>query len=130
MTFARIVLIGSTGVFAVIGIGFIVMPHALAPLVGIELTNVTADNDFRAVYGGVPAGLGVFLALALRRPEWELPALYVVLLTLGGLAASRVLSWWLAGWPAPIAFGLHAMEISGIVMAAIAIRGHVGDTRR
>jgi len=130
MTYARIVLMGSTAVFAAIGLGFIVVPHTLAPLVGIALTDVTADNDFRAVYGGVPAGLAVFFVLALRRADWELPALYVVLLTLAGLAASRFVSWAVAGWPAPIAFGLHAMEIAGIVMAAIAIRGHVGDTRR
>lgn len=129
MTFTRIVLLSSTAVFGLIGVGFILFPHALAPLVGIALTDVTADNDFRAVYGGVPAGLAVFLGLALRRREWELPALYVVLLTLAGLAASRVLSWLIAGWPAPIAFGLHAMEISGIVLTAIAIRIHVRDTR-
>jgi hypothetical protein len=129
MTFTRIVLLGSTAVFGVIGVGFMLFPQVLSSLVGIALTDVTADNDFRAVYGGVPAGLAVFLVLALRRREWELPALYVVLLTLGGLAASRVLSWLIAGWPAPIAFGLHGMEVSGIVLTTIAIRIHVRDTR-
>ncbi len=129
MTFSRLVLIGSTGVFAAIGLGFIAIPHTLAAWVGIELTDVTADNDFRAVYGGVPAGLAVFFMLALRRPAWELPALYVVLLTLAGLAASRVLSWWIAGWPAPIAFGLHALEVGGIVLATVAIRQQIGQDR-
>jgi hypothetical protein len=128
MTFTRIVLLGSALVYGAIGVAFVVAPHALAPLVGIDLTSVTADNDFRAVYGGVPAGLAVFIAMGLRRPQWELPALWVVALTLGGLAATRVLSWGVAGWPEPIGLALHASEAFGLVLAIVAIRRSVRET--
>jgi hypothetical protein len=117
-----VVLIASTGVYAAIGAAFVLAPHTFAPLVGIELTSITADNDFRAVYGGVPAGLAVFFVMALRRPDWLRPALMVVALTLGGLAASRVWSWLVAGWPEPIGLALHASEILGLGATLLALR--------
>jgi len=126
VTFDRVVLAGSALVFGVIGVAFVVAPHALAPAVDIELTSVTADNDFRAVYGGVPAGLAVFLVMGLRRPTFTRPALWVVALTLGGLAVGRLWSWAVAGWPAPIGFVLHAAEVSGLVLSLVAIRRSAG----
>jgi len=122
LTFPRALLIASAGVYAAIGAAFVLAPHTFAAWVGIELTSVTADNDFRAVYGGVPAGLAVFFVMALRRPGWMRPALWVVALTLGGLAASRVWSWLVAGWPEPIGLALHAAEIAGLGASILALR--------
>lgn len=122
MSFARFVLVGSFLVFGLIGVGFVVVPHPLAAAVGIELTNVTADNDFRAVYGGVPFAMAIFVGLALRRPDFELPALWLIALTLGCLAGSRVVSWFVAGMPGAITFSLQAAETFGAVLATVAIR--------
>lgn len=124
---SRIVLLGSAVVFGLIGVGFVFAPDPLAAAVDIDLTTVTAHNDFRAVYGGVPGGLAVFLVMAARRPGWAVPGLWVVLVTLGGLALSRLLSWGIDGWPTAIAFGLHAAEIFGCALAGLALRG---ETRR
>lgn len=130
MSFPRLVVVASAMVFGALGIGFVLLPQMLGHVVGIELTSVTAHNDFRAVYGGVPAGLAVFLVMALRRPDWELAALWVIVLTLGGLAATRLLSWGLDGWPSPVALALHGAEVSGVVLAAVAIRhGSASSTR-
>lgn len=130
MTLPRLVVTGSAIVYGAIGVGFVFFPVPLAAAVGIELTDVTAHNDFRAVYGGVPAGLAVFLVMALRRPTWMLPALWVVALTLGGLAASRVLSWAVDGWPSGLALLLHAAEVSGLVLSSVAIRNATREAGR
>lgn len=122
MSFPRLVVVASAMVFGALGVGFVLFPQTLGHVVGIELTSVTAHNDFRAVYGGVPAGLAVFLVMALRRSDWQLAALWVIALTLGGLAATRFLSWGLDGWPSPVALVLHGAEISGVVLTAVAIR--------
>ena len=122
MTFDRLMILASIFVYGAIGIGFILAPQALGGVVGIELTNTTAHNDFRAVYGGVPAGLAVFFVMALRRREWTLPALWTIVLTLGGLAASRVYSWIVDGWAGPVAYLLHGAEIGGVLLTLLAIR--------
>lgn len=129
MPFVRLVVLLTAVVYAAIGIGFVLLPQTLGAQVGIDLTDVTAYNDFRAVYGGVPAGIAVFLVMALRRPTWLLPALWITLLTLGGLAASRALSWLMDGWPAPIALVLHGAEIAGVVVCVAALRAADREAR-
>lgn len=128
--FARLVLRLSALPCAGVGLAFLAAPAAMGSLVGLELTSVTADNDVRAVYGGVSSGLALFLWVSASRPDWLVPGLAAQLLTFGGLALARVLSWAVAGWPGPIAHLLHAGEIVGIAAAALALRGLGREARR
>lgn len=109
-------------VFAAAGVPFLVLPAPMTAFVGVSLETVTADNDVRAVYGGVATGLAVFLALALRRDDWLRPALLVILSTLGGLATGRFVSWAVMGLPEPLGLALHAGEVAGFLLAAFALR--------
>lgn len=119
---ARWVVGLSCAVFAAAGLPFLLLPAQMTSFVGVSLTTVTADNDVRAVYGGVATGLAVFLAMAVRRSDWLVPALVVVLLTLGGLSMGRFISWIVQGLPDPIGLLLHAAELTGFVLVLFTLR--------
>ncbi len=121
MGFARIVLFFSAVAYAAVGVPFLLAPEAMAALVDVSLASTTADNDVRAVYGGANLGFAAFLLLALRR-AWIEPALWLVMLSMGGLALARVFAWTLHGLPTPIGLALHAAEIVGAVAAWAALR--------
>lgn len=123
MGLARIVLVCSAVAYGAVAAGFLAAPAPLTSLVGISLEGPTADNDIRAVYGGVALGLTLFLVASLRRHDWYAPALAVVALTLGSMALARLLSMLTVGPPQPIAYGLHGAEIVGTVFALVALRG-------
>lgn len=130
MTLPRAVVLLSAAVFLAAGVPFLIAPAEMTAFVGVSLTGITADNDVRAVYGGVATGLGVFMLLAARRPAWLVPSLWVVLLTLSGLVTGRLISWVAAGWPEPIALALHAAEVAGVMLAVVALRMAAGERAR
>lgn len=72
MRLARLVLAGSALPFLAIGLAFLVAPQELAAHLGVALINATADNDARAVYGGLELACGALLALAAGSVAWRL----------------------------------------------------------
>jgi GNAT superfamily N-acetyltransferase len=123
MGFARVVLAASALPFIAIGAAFLLAPHALAERVGVALSSATADNDIRAVYGGLQLACGVLLALASRASDSLVRAgLAAQLVLYGGLAGARVVSFAFAGAPSALGFALHAGEIGALVFGAIAWR--------
>jgi len=76
----------------------------------------------RAVYGGVSAGLAIFLWLCAARSEWQRPGLLAALLTFGGLVVARSISWLVAGSPGALGLALHVLELAGLVLCAVALR--------
>jgi len=126
--FARFVLAASALPFFAIGAAFLLAPHALAERVGLALSGATADNDVRAVYGGLQLACGLLLALAARANEALVRVgLAAQLLLYAGLASARVVSFALAGAPNALGFALHAGEIAALVFGAIAWRRLAGD---
>ena len=119
---ARWVLGGAALANAVIGISFLIVPARMGPLVDLQVATATADNDLRAVYGGVSSALAGFFAWAGLREDWWEPALALATLQFGALVIGRTLSWLVAGWPAPLALALHAAEAVGWVACALTWR--------
>ena len=117
-------------VFGAIGIGFLFWPQALAGLIGIVLTDTSSLNDFRAVYGGVPAGLAAFLVMAMRRRDWTVPALWMALLTFVGLVGGRFLSEALDGPPGLFVQVLQVAEIAGALFCVLGLRLAARDEGR
>ena len=115
--------------FAGVGLAFLLAPTTMAAFVDLSLGSSTADNDLRAVYGGMNLGVGLFLVAATRRPAWQQPALVLVTITLGCMAGSRALSWLMVGWPSRLGFLLHAAEIVGCLAAALTLRYLRGERR-
>ena len=118
----RFVLLGSAAAFAGVGVLFLLDPTGMAARVGVTLTGATADNDVRAVYGGLQLGCCAFLALCALRPAWHAPGVAAQLLLFGGLVAARVVSWTMAGLPDALGLGLHAAEGVGLLFGVLAWR--------
>ena len=110
----RLVLAASALAFGGIGLAFLLDPVGMAARVGVGLTGTIADNDVRAVYGGLQLGCGAFLALCATRPTWYGPGLMAQLLLFGGLAAARFVSVAAVGLPGTLGLVLHAGEITGL----------------
>jgi ribosomal protein S18 acetylase RimI-like enzyme len=123
---ARLVLWLSAPAYGLVGGLFLLAPAWAGALVGLEIDTPTADNDVRAVYGGLGCALAVFLYWAGSREDWYFAGIAVQMLTMGGLSAARVVSWGVVGWPSGLALVLHAGETIGFLAglwAWRAIRG-------
>jgi len=123
MAFARFVLVLLAFVYGIVALAFLASPASFAALVDISLTSTTADNDFRAVYGGVSLGIALFFVASLSRADWFRPALTAGALIFLCMVGARVLSWALAGFPDSIAYGLQLVEAAGFILAVVALRG-------
>lgn len=130
MRLTRVVLQLASLAYAFVGISFLVAPAYMASLVDVVVASATADNDVRAVYGGVTSGLALFFWLAASRPEWFRPALAALIFTMGGLVGARFISWAVAGPPEPIGYALHLGEIIGFVAGIVALRRNPPIARR
>ncbi len=119
--------LGAAGV-AAFGLALLAAPGLLA-LVDLAPATATGRSDLRAVFGGLEAGFGAFLALAARRPAWHRPALVAQGLALGGTLAGRLTSFALDGAPRPITFALAGLEAVGALLAAAALRRHAAPPR-
>jgi hypothetical protein len=122
VSFARLVLRLSAVPFAGVGLAFLLFPAAMAAQVDISLASATADHDVRAVYGGLQLGCAALLLFAAARPERVRFGLVAQLALYGGLASARLLAWAWAGTPGPLGVALHAAEIAGIALGALAWR--------
>jgi len=124
MRLARFVLAASAVPFAAIGLAFLLAPLEMSARVGIALVNATADNDARAVYGGLQLACAALLVCAARGSEAQVRGGLVAQLALyGGLAGARVVSLALAGAPSSLGFALHASELAALAAGALAWRG-------
>jgi hypothetical protein len=119
--FATFVLRVSAIAFAGIGAAFLLAPASMGAFVGISLAGASADNDIRAVYGGLQLGCGALLWVASSRPEWLRPGLFAQLILFAGLAAGRVVSWVAVGFPDLLGLALHAAEVLAIAAGVTAL---------
>lgn len=101
---------------------FLLLPGKLAPVVGLSLHNATADNDLRAVYGGLQIACGVLLWAASHRQVWLRVGLYAQLALFGGLAVGRFVSWAVVGLPDDLGLALHAAEGIAIIAGVLCLR--------
>ena len=118
----RLLLRACALAFAGIGGAFLVAPSAMGRFVDLSLIGATADNDIRAVYGGLQIALGGLLWAASCRDEWLRPGLYAQLILFSGLAAGRFVSWAVVGPPGTLGLALHAAEVLAIVAGLLCVR--------
>ena len=114
MNFARIVLRLSAVAFAGIGTAFLIAPASMGAYVGVTVSGATADNDIRAVYGGLQLGCAAVLWAASIRSESLHLGLLVQILLFSGLALGRFVSWSVVGLPGALGLTLHAAELVAI----------------
>jgi Domain of unknown function (DUF4345) len=119
---ARLVLALSALPFAALGVGFLLLPHTMASLVGVAFSSDTADHDVRAVYGGLQLGCAALLLWGAARAERARFALVAQLWLYGGLAGARGLAWLVTGAPGALGIALHAGEVVGFAAGWLALR--------
>ena len=120
MRFTRFVVFASAFPFAAVGLAFLVAPFEMSARVGIALASAAADNDARAVYGGLQVACAAVLAAAAWGDAAQLRAGLAAQLALyGGLVGARCLSLALVGLPSAPVLTLLAAE--GVALAAGAV---------
>jgi hypothetical protein len=117
-TLATAIVAINAAIWMGFGPAFYFWPEAIGEHLGISLQSPTALADFRAMYGGAPLGVGVFMAIGLRRAEWFKPALMVVILGTGGILLGRLIS--VAHDPGIEAFQWAFIGLE-VIMLAVAI---------
>ena len=123
---ARMLLWFSFPVFVGFGFQGVAVPRWLAGFVNITLGSSTALADFRAIYGGVPFALGVFMLIALYRETWLYPAIALDGMCVAAAGLSRVYSWTVSGVPSPIILVFAGIEL---YVAVVAVRIYLRTPR-
>ena len=116
------VLRASALVFVPIALGFLWSPEAMGRLVDVQLGSVSADNDLRAVYGGLQLGCASFLWICAGRHGWWRAGLAAQLLLFGGLVLGRLVSLVAVGLPGALGTALGSAELVGLAAGAWAWR--------
>ena len=121
-TFPIVLLTLAGAGFLGFGLWLVVDPAGGLATVGIGALNPAGLIELRALYGGLELGLGVFLLLCARRPDWRRPGLWAVLLGNGGIGAVRLAGIALSGIFTPFFAVALAWELGFAALAAWALR--------
>lgn len=108
---ARALLGVNLAIYVVFGLAALFVPSWLASIFGIELGSPSALADFRAIYGGIPLGVGVFMAAGLYRSEWLSPAVALAGVCALEAALARAYSWIASGTPSPLIIAFMCAEL-------------------
>jgi hypothetical protein len=121
MVFSRILLAFTGLMFAVYGLVCLVNPGLPAGYAGMELPGISASTEVVAMYGGLQTGLGLLFITWAWRPHLVVPALTVLLFSVGGLALARVTGLVRSGVD-PYNLGAVGYEATTAILAAVALR--------
>jgi hypothetical protein len=121
-TLTKIFVAANALVWIAFGPAFYFAPDALAGRLDIVLGSPTALADFRAMYGGAPLGIGIFMAMGLWRSQWMKPALMVIMLCTVGLLLGRLITMVQPGGVGTIIYLFAALELGAIFGAALLYR--------
>lgn len=113
-----------TGIlFLLMGMACIIDPvAALTPRFGIHLDGINALSQVRGSSGCVTAAMGVFMVYAAMQPRLHAPALWLVVVVLGGLQAGRVVSLVSDGVPDISLWFSMAIEWLGLLQGVYFLR--------
>jgi hypothetical protein len=116
--------------FAAFAVGAIAMPTVLAGPLDIALPTPTALADFRAVYGGLSFGITLFSVMALKRPEFRLPVLWLLVLCMDGLILGRLVSTIVSGPGSLLVFAQLGLEVVSAAWGFALIRAQAAQPTR
>jgi uncharacterized membrane protein len=89
MTPWRLLLVFIALTYTVFGFVFLFYPSEMAAIVGIAFPTTRPRTDFRAMYGGLEIGVGVFLLICAMRREFVRVGLFASACALVAMATSR-----------------------------------------
>lgn len=97
-------------------------PEALANLVGLEASSVTATTELRAMYGGLQIAIGLSALLGFFRVVYVDKVLFTQLVIVSGLAVARLVSAVAAGDGSTYTLGALVFEWSLVVFCVLGMR--------
>lgn len=125
-TRGRILLYVSAAIFMLFAIAYVVAPAQMTTPIGISLT-ASGETDIRATYGGLQAGIALFLFWAAMSGERILGGLFSLFFICISVAIFRGIGVLLSG-----KLGLHYIgflfEIPLAFFAAMSIKGRMRES--
>lgn len=118
-----ILLLASIGLFPIALSYGLVPSKSVTYLLGFPVEGTNNIHVFRAVMGLYLANLCFWLA-GFANVQFRLPALWTLLIFMGGLAAGRILSLIIDGVPSFVLIFYLLAELFFAVLAFVAIRKH------
>ena len=109
-------------IFALVGLLCLFEPNlAFAPL-GLHFDTVSGLSQERGTAGGVTLAVGLFLMASAHFRKLSLPALWMVVMVLGGLEAGRLFSLVVDGVPGKPVWINAAVEVLGLAQGLFWLR--------
>ena len=122
MLLGKAVLGISTFVFVGYGLVSLISPALPAGIAGLIMSNGDAFAEIGAMYGGLQAGVGLFCALALVKPDFYRAGLTLLVLAIGTLALARLVSLLVTPDPVTIyTYGALGYELVTAILALLAL---------
>ncbi|MBM9576876.1 DUF4345 domain-containing protein [Leptospira sp. 201903070] len=115
---SKIFLLANIAVYEAFAIGFFLFPARLATWIGIEIRTTSALADFRAMYGGLCLGVGVFLLLGVFKKERVQAGILLSITTAGGLFLGRICT---VLWDGPVNEYIYFSMSTEIVAVVIGV---------
>lgn len=115
-------------IFSAVGLYGLFDPIAVVAPIGLQLETIGSINQMRASAGGVPLLAGLFMCASVFRQHWQLPALWLVTLILGGLIGGRLISMAVDGMPGSANLWFIGFETFGFVQAVFWVRVMEGSS--
>ncbi len=104
------------------GWAYLIWPHTMIELSGMQIPTPVAVTDARAMYGGYQIGFGAFLLYCAVCTEWTWPGLIAALWAFGGIVLCRVLGFFLDDSAGQYHLSALALvEVPGVIFAAISL---------
>ena len=76
------------------------------------------------MYGGIPCGGGILMAMAIKRQDWMKPILMLILLGTSGLLLGRLFTMVTPGGVSGMIYVFSALEVVTIVIGVWLYREH------
>jgi Domain of unknown function (DUF4345) len=121
MQLAKFSIFISILIYLIIGLWCLAAPIQTSSGIDIQLPTPTAIIDFRATYGGLLVGIGIFFIVCLKEAYLKI-GLILQALSLGGLAFGRIVGIILDGMPRPLLIYFLVAEIAAVILAMFAFQ--------
>ncbi|MET7736595.1 DUF4345 domain-containing protein [Streptomyces sp. NPDC005402] len=122
MSLKKMVL-GSAGLgIAVIGLIYLLAPHLLLDVYGVDIQSPSQANIFRSGSGSLFVAVAILFCLGASNPRYTRTSLITLFTFMSGLAVGRVVSIAADGWPHPLLIAVLVVEASFAGAAAYVLR--------
>lgn len=116
-------VLGSAGLgVAVIGLTYLLAPHLLLDVYGVDTQSPSEANIFRSGSGALYVALAGLFGLGAFNTRYTRTSLVTLFTFMGGLAVGRLVSIVADGWPHTLLIAVLVVEASYAVAAACALR--------